>query len=165
MIVGSGHLLVDRDQRIMYRADAAIHLDPGPPELGPYGPARAGWLRADQGAPTIANARVSSDLSCTNRGTETHDGHAVYHLTFTSTRHGPGLRELFVDVQSSDIWKAVVAGYIKFEDEPKLANFEIDMGYVGPYLLVQHINWRCGAYAGEYDMSDFTFPELSRTVP
>ncbi|MBV9270116.1 MAG: hypothetical protein JO165_03420, partial [Candidatus Eremiobacteraeota bacterium] len=50
---------------------------------------------------------------------------------------------------------------------PPLANFEVELGYSGPYLMVNHVVWKYRNYEysqwddyfGEYYFSDFHFPD------
>jgi hypothetical protein len=60
---------------------------------------------------------------------------------------------------------------VRFDDDPQgprpLALFEVELGYVGPYLVVDHVVWsyrrhqysQVSTYFGEYNFSGFSFPD------
>ena len=65
----------------------------------------------------------------------------------------------------------IVSGYVVFVDDPStapaLANFEVELGYSGPYLVVNHVVWsyrrhvfsQYANYFGEYTLGNFSFPD------
>lgn len=159
------------DERFNFEPILTRHEEPGPPELGPYGRKRAIWLPQDQVFPTIATVRSQGDIACRVTGVETYKGHATYHLSFENVRHDrPSLKALWVDTASKDIWKLIVSGYVNFADDPGaapgLADFEVELAYSGPYLMVDHVVWQydrreysqVSRYFGEYTLSDYNFP-------
>lgn len=147
--------------------------EPGPPVLGPYGSQRASWLPnlAEAAYPLIGDVRTHGDAQCELAGTQTYKGHSSYHLVFTHAKADrPQLKELWVDTSSYDIWKIALSGYVYFagaDKEPPLANFQVELGYTGPYLLVNHVVWayrdhvysQWDDYFGEYYFSGFQFPQ------
>lgn len=82
----------------------------------------------------------------------------------------PHLNELWIDVQTFDIWKLAVTAPAPVVDDanapPGLARYDIDLGYQGPYLVVHHVAWsyrmrvhsQQAQYTGEYAFRDYTFP-------
>lgn len=159
------------DERFGYDPIVTRAVEPGPPELGPYGPGRAMWLPPPPGAPTIATVRVKSAVACTNEGIETYRGSRVYHLRF----HGADpqrahLRALWVDARSMDVWKVALAAPVRLVDGSAaaydLANYEVELSYRGPYLVVDHVTWSLGekafsqstTYRGDYTFSGYSFP-------
>lgn len=159
------------DERFNYDPIVTRAVEPGPPELGPYGPGRAMWLPPPPGAPTIATVRVKSAVTCTNEGIQKYRGYEVYHLTF----HGadpnrPHLRALWIDTRTMDVWKVALAAPVRLVDGPAaaydLADYEVELGYRGPYLVVDHVTWTLGekaysqstTYRGEYSLSGYSFP-------
>lgn len=159
------------DERFNYEPFVTRHAEPGPPELGPYGKRRAMWqLDADDNLPTIAHVRSGGNVGCM-AAEEPYKGHDTYHLAFTGGLPGrPGLKALWVDAQSSEIWKLIISAPVTFIEDPKhpngLAEFQVELAYIGPYLVVQHVVWtyRRQEYAqwvdyfGEYTYSDYAFP-------
>jgi len=146
--------------------------EPGPPVIGPYGAERLTWLPLENGQyKLISDVRNRGDARCSMDGVETYKGHSTYHLSFTHVHNDrPQLKGLWVDTNSDDIWKIVLSGYIYFtgsQSAPPLANFEVELGYSGPYLMVNHVVWayrereysQWDDYFGEYYFSDFHFPE------
>lgn len=159
------------DARFNYQPFVTRHTEPGPPELGPYGAGRAMWLPDSSGLPIIAQVRTAGNTTCTIAGEETYKGHDAYHLVFgggSNTR--PQLKELWVDAHTQDIWKLVVTGPIAFLNDPDhpygLAEFQVELGYTGPYLVVNHVVWAYRRrefsqyvdYFGEYTFSGYSFP-------
>lgn len=147
--------------------------EPGPPELGPYGMDRQAWLPQDttSGLRVIAAVRSQGSIACENQGVENYKGRDTYHLVFrgTSPTH-PSVKQLWVDVQNRDILKLIVSGYVFFTDEqgrPPLADFQVELSYVGPYLVVNHVVWsyrrheydQYSEYFGEYYYTGYSFPE------
>jgi hypothetical protein len=75
---------------------------------------------------------------------------------------------MWVDTKSKDIWKLIVSGYVIFADIPEkpLTDFQVELGYAGPYLVVNHVTWayRLRSYSqyenlfGEYYFTGFDFP-------
>jgi hypothetical protein len=159
-----------RDERFDFAPIITHHTEPGPPELGPYGEQRQTWLPQVDLYPTIANVHVSGNIACTLHDVEIYKGHSAYHLLFSYATNHPSLKELWVDTQTATIWKVIVSGYVNFADDsggaPPLADFEVEVGYDGPYLVVNHVVWsyrrrvysQFSNYFGEYTMSGFDFP-------
>lgn len=147
--------------------------EPGPPVLGPYGAQRASWIPslAEEAYPLIGDVRTHGDAQCAIADTGVYKGHDSYHLTFAHVKNDrPQLKALWVDTRTSDIWKVVLSGYVYFagaNKEPPLADFEVELGYSGPYLMVNHVVWayrdheysQYDDYFGEYYFSGFQFPE------
>jgi hypothetical protein len=159
------------DERFNYEPFLTRHEEPGPPELGPYGPGRAMWQPDSSGMPIIANVRTAGNVKCTLASEELYKGHSTYHLSFTGGNAGkPQLKDLWVDTQTHDIWKLSVTGPVSFLDiagEPiNLAEFQVELGYDGPYLVVNHVVWSLRQreysqyidYFGEYTYSGYSFP-------
>ncbi len=170
-------LALVRDERFNYEPILTRHTEPGPPELGPYGPAREAWLPnreswLPQGDvfPTIAKVRSQADMHCTVAGIEQYKGHTTYHLVFPGPKDRPAMKALWVDTSSDTIWKVIVSGYVTFADDPQgphpVANFEVELGYSGPYLMVNHVVWaysrheysQVSDYFGEYTFNSSFLP-------
>lgn len=159
------------DARFDYSPFVTRNLEPGPPELGPYGPGRSMWLPPPPGEPTIAALRANGNVTCALEGKERLKSHDVYHLAFrganTARAH---LDDLWVDVQSHDIWRLKVTGPVTLLADANssigLGSYDIEMAYRGPYLVVDHVVWsyrervysQNAYYTGEYTFSDFAFP-------
>lgn len=153
--------------------------EPGPPVLGPYGANRASWIPnvGETAYPLISDVRTHGDSLCEIAGTQTYKGHETYHLKFTHAKNDrPQLKGLWVDMHSSDIWKVALSGYVYFagaDKAPPLADFEVELSYSGPYLMVNHVVWayrdreysQWDDYFGEYYLSGFQFPpQLSNAI-
>lgn len=165
-------LALVRDERFAFQPILTRHTEPGPPELGPYGAQRDTWLPQPDVFPTIATVRSQGDLSCKFGDVEEYKGHRTYRLNFVGagTRARPTLKALWIDTASAVIWKIIVSGYVRFDDdqyaEKSLADFEVELGYAGPYLVVNHVVWsysrheysQTAKYFGEYTLSGYTFP-------
>jgi hypothetical protein len=160
-----------RDERFDFAPIVTRHTEPGPPELGPYGPARWMWLPQEQALPIIARVRSQGDLQCSVADTETYKGHNTYHLIFSGPNtQRPSLKAMWVDTGTHDVWKVIVSGPVIFADDPgaptALADFEVELEYVGPYLIVDHVVWsyrrriysQYADYFGEYTLGGFSFP-------
>lgn len=159
------------DERFDYEPYFTRHAEPGPPELGPYGPGRSMWLPLAGGLPIIAHVRSLGDVSCTVAGEDRYKSHDTYHLVFRGAPADvPTLEDLWVDVRTHDIWKLIVTGPVAFWDDPRkthpLARFEVELRYSGPYLVVDHVVWSYSRrewsqrveYFGEYTFADYAFP-------
>lgn len=171
--------LISTDQHIRYDddgqariEDARFHyqpvwtslVEPGPPELGPYGKDRSIWIPVSDRVPVIASTRAAGKVSCTMRE-ETYNGRDTYHLSF----QGSHLTELWVDTHTQDVWKIEMdaPGYIsnQFDPNPQ-AHYEIHLGYHGGYLVVEHVTWnsslreqsQTSELTGEYQLTNFQFP-------
>ena len=166
-------LALVRDERFNFEPILTRHTEPGPPVLGPYGPNRDTWLPQADVIPTIASVRAQSNLNCEFGGVETYKGHNAYHLFFTGApTNRPSIKAMWVDTGSGAIWKVIVTGFVRFDDDPgaakPLADFEVELGYAGPYLVVDHVVWsyrrqeysQVSRYFGEYTLSDYSFPEI-----
>ncbi len=174
---GLARVADDRFDGYTYLTD---HVDPGPPELGPYGSARATWLPSPGGlvAPEISDVRTHEAKACTNLGVESYRGHTTYHLEFTPYSLGrPSLKDMWIDTSTKQIWKVVVSGYLRFTDldntHDPLVDFAVELSQEGPYVMVDHVTWsyRQPVYSqfsnlfGEYTMWDFQYPpRLSNDV-
>jgi len=118
-------------------------LDPGPPELGPYGDRQSIWEGVHYVLPLISSVRAKSSVTCT-LSAGLYQGRQVYHLEFRGASPKiPHLDDLWVDAQSNDIWKVALEaplsfnfGYVPSVDP---VHFEVDLGYEGRYLVVQHV--------------------------
>jgi len=159
------------DERFNYEPIVTMHAEPGPPELGPYGKGRSMWLTDPDGLPVIASVRTLGAVTCTIAHEESYKSHDTYHLTFTGAPAGrPTLKDLWVDTRSQDVWKLIVTGPVTFWDDPQmsraLAEFQVELGYAGPYLVVNHVVWSYSRneysqrvrYFGEYTYSGYAFP-------
>lgn len=159
------------DARFNYEPFVTRHAEPGPPELGPYGNGRAMWLPDADGLPTIAHVRTLGNVSCILAGEEPYKDHDTYHLSFSGGAPGrPQLKDLWIDAHSQDVWKLVVTGPVTFLDDPDrplgLAEFQVELAYSGPYLVVRHVVWsyrrreysQYENYFGEYTYSGYSFP-------
>ena len=158
------------DERFDYRPFLTRSAEPGPPELGPYGPARIAWLPQEYAYPVITNVRSQGDTGCRIVATEFYKGHRTYHLVFPRPSvHEPRVKEMWVDTTSYDIWKLTVLGPVYFVDlnKPPLTEFQVELEYAGPYLVVDHVVWsyqrrefsQASNFFGEYTLSGFTFPQ------
>jgi len=162
------------DERFGFQPFITRHAEPGPPELGPYGRDRFSWVPADAvdgSYPIIARVRVQGNVICNLGGIESYKGHQVYHLIFGNTQlDRPTVKEMWVDKGSQDIWKLTVSGYVYFVDmdaPPPLTDFQVELAYAGPYLVVDHVVWayrrhefsQYTNYFGEYTLTGFNFPE------
>ena len=152
-----------------------LTTDPGPPELGPYGGNRLSWLPLGTAGSTpmrvIGDVRAHGNLSCTLRDVVTYRGHRSYRVSIGNVPlDRPAVKELLIDTQSFDIWKLVVRGFVLFtgtDTAASLTDFQVEMAYAGPYLVVDHVTWhyRLRQYSqydrlfGEYYFSDFDFPK------
>lgn len=160
-----------QDQRF---GDAPIltqYLDPGPPELGPYGARRSMWIGVPDALPKIASVRANSSVTC-SMDVVPYEGRQAYHLTFAGANpNAPHLDELWVDVQTHDIWKTAMeapADYV-YDSTPRvrLAHYEVELSYEGRYLVVQHVTWtaqvRMGAQSmkmdADYRFEGYAFPQ------
>lgn len=160
------------DQRFNYLPIYTTHTEPGPPELGPYGKARSAWLPLEgvQGLPVITSVHVNGNITCTVAGVEDYKGHRSYHIVFGNLApNKPAIKAIWIDAASRDVWKLIVSGYIMFinaNEAPPLTDFEVELGYSGPFLVVNHVVWQLrrreysqwASYFGEYTLSGFTFP-------
>ena len=158
------------DERFNFEPFLTRYTEPGPPVLGPYGMNRSTWLPQEEMLPTIARVRTQGDMRCEVVDVETYKGHITYRLQFNgSSRKRPALKALWVDTASGAIWKVIVSGYVYFNDEamPDLADFEVELGYTGPYLVVNHVVWsyrrheysQVSSYFGEYMLTGYSFPQ------
>jgi hypothetical protein len=160
------------DERFNYLPIYTKRAEPGPPELGPYGKARSAWLPFEgaRDLPIISSVHVLGNVTCTVAGIEEYKGHRSYHLTFGNpVQNKPAIKAIWIDAASQDVWKLVVSGYVMFVDSsqaPPLADFEVELGYQGPFLVVNHVVWQLrrreysqyATYFGEYTLTGFTFP-------
>lgn len=158
------------DERFNYQAYLTRRAEPGPPEIGPYGSGRDMWLPYSRGVPVIARVRSQGRVRCTI-DEEQYKSRQTYHLTFTGgLQNRPRLEEMWVDVHSSDVWKLIVTGPVNFlgdDGTPTLARFQVELGYQGPYLVVNHVVWtyqrriysQYAEYFGEYTFSGYAFPK------
>lgn len=160
------------DQRFNYFPIHTRHAEPGPPELGPYGAARSAWLPlvGASDLPVISSVHVPGTITCTVSDIEDYKGHRSYHLTFGSfDPKKPAIKAIWIDTASQDVWKLIVSGYVMFvgsDQQPPLADFQVELAYVGPFLVVNHVVWELRVhefsqyanYFGEYTLSGFEFP-------
>ncbi|MDP9018844.1 MAG: hypothetical protein M3N19_11050 [Candidatus Eremiobacteraeota bacterium] len=162
------------DERFSFKPYVSRFMEPGPPELGPYGGRRSIWLTIqglDQSLPLIGEVRSNNGLTCTNEGVERYKDHSAYHLSFTTQgKARPALRTLLVDTAKSEIWKVVLSQYLPLPGTsiaaPPLVTFEIELQEANQYLVVQHVTWKYefreysqwSTLFGEYYYSDFQFP-------
>jgi hypothetical protein len=159
------------DARFNYEPFITRRTEPGPPELGPYGKGRTMWLPDENGLPTIAQIRAAGSMTCTIADEEWYKTHDTYHLVFRGAAEDrPTLKDLWVDTRSRDVWKVILTGPVSFWDDPQstraLAEFQVELGYSGPYLVVNHVVWSLSrreysqrvTYFGEYTYSGYSFP-------
>src|SRR5579884_2813065 len=158
------------DERFNFEPYVTRYTEPGPPVLGPYGVNRDTWLPQTDIFPTIATVRSEGDMRCEVRDVEAYKGHSTYHLQFTriSGISKPSIKAIWVDTTSDAIWKVIVTGYVRFDEDNKrdLADFEVELGYTGPYLVVNHVVWsyrrheysQISNYFGEYTLTGYSFP-------
>ncbi len=160
------------DERYNFEPLVTRHAEPGPPVIGPYGRNRNAWLPQDSDLPVIADVRSEGAVTCTLAETVMYKGRLSHHLIFSGGHvdDRPGVKEMWIDAKTSDVWKLIVSGPVVFADDPgsktELADFEVELGYVGPYLLVNHVVWKCrrhefsqyATYFAEYTMNAFSFP-------
>jgi len=183
-----GYDLVAARSVVRYRADGLArvedtrfqnyswvtdHVEPGPPELGPYGADRSAWLPLDEpGMPlVIATVHRRGSAECTDRGLENYRGHLVYHLALTPydpTR--PALKGLWVDATTSEIWKVLVSGTLTMINAQPIVDptvdFVVELAPEGPYVMVDHVTFayrmpvfsQYSDFLGEYSMSNFQYP-------
>ncbi len=161
------------DERFDYQPFLTRREEPGPPEIGPYGTGREMWLPDPAGLRVIAQVRTSGSVTCTIADEEIYKSHETYHLVFTSSASGrPGLKALWIDTHTHDVWKLIVNGPVTFLSDSgstqQFAEFQVELGYTGPYLLVNHVVWKYderqysqrAQYFGEYTFSDYAFPAM-----
>lgn len=160
------------DERFDFEPIVTRHAEPGPPEIGPYGQSRAAWLPQDSELPIIADVRSEGAVSCTLSETVPYKGRVSRHLIFSGGQiaERAGVKEMWVDAKTGDVWKLIVSGPVAFADDPgsktELADFEVELGYVGPYLLVNHVTWKYhrrefsqySSYFAEYTLGGYAFP-------
>lgn len=160
------------DERYGFDPIVTRRAEPGPPEIGPYGSNRAAWLPQDSDLPIIADVRSEGAVTCTIAETTVYKGHLSHHLIFSGAHiaNRPSVKEMWIDAKTSDVWKLIVSGPVAFADDPgtqtELADFEVELGYVGQYLLVNHVVWKYrrrefsqyATYFAEYTMGGFSFP-------
>lgn len=161
-----------RDERFNFEPIITRHAEPGPPELGPYGANRDSWLPQAEVLPTIARVRSQGDLQCHFNNVVTYKGHTTYRLDFSGVTNRPSVKSVWVDTTSKTIWKVIVSGYVHFGDDterqPPLTDFEVELSYAGPYLVVNHVVWQyrrhefsqISKYFGEYTLAGYTFPDV-----
>ncbi len=174
-ITGDGNLVDRIRQEIAYRDDGSAlitddrfdlpyvvrALDPGPPELGPYGDRRSGWILPDEppSLHVIAKVHAAHKIACKNKGIVHYAGRDAYDLVFgTPSQPRVGLQELWVDVKTADIWKVVLR-----EDD---IDYSVEMQQSGRFLVVRHVSWKYqikandqwSDFVGEYYYDDFRFP-------
>jgi hypothetical protein len=184
-----GRQLVRAFGRVAYRADGMArveddrypdftwvtdHVEPGPPAVGSVGN-RQSWLPGvDSGSPmhVIGSVRAHQG-TCTIADAQPYRGYSVYHLIIGGyAPDTPGVRALWIDQKSSEIWKVVVSGRLFFINGPPgqkqpLTDFAIELHSEGSYLVVDHVTWEYemkffSQYSdlfGEYFLSDFAFPK------
>lgn len=162
------------DERFDYQPFLTRRAEPGPPELGPYGAGREMWLPDTLGIPVIARVRADTGVQCRIAGEERYKGHRTYHLALSGGSTGvPHVRELWIDAASADVWKLIVTGPVYWGDGTRsqnLAEFQVELAYSGPYLVVKHVVWsyrrreysQYSDYFGEYTFTGYAFPT---TVP
>lgn len=160
------------DERFGYQPMRTSHAEPGPPELGPYGNARSAWLPIESVGDlrVISNVHVPGSITCTVADVEEYKQHRSYHLVFGNFNpNKPAIKAIWIDTSSQDVWKLIVSGYVLFVDSngpPPLADFQVELGYSGPFLVVNHVVWQLrrrefsqyANYFGEYTLSGFSFP-------
>jgi hypothetical protein len=160
------------DERFNFEPFVTRHAEPGPPELGPYGKGRVMWLPETDGLPIIAHVRTLGSITCNIADEESYKGHTTYHLVFGGGQaERPALKALWIDTRSHDVWKVILTGPVTFWDDPEhtrgLAEFQVELGYSGPYLVVNHVVWSYTRqqysqyvnYFGEYTYEEYSFPE------
>ncbi len=151
------------DERFDYRPYLTRYAEPGPPELGPYGPGRLSWIPHEtDGYPVIANVRSEGNVRCELADVENYKGYLTYHLIFLHTAGDkPTVKEMWVDTTSRDIWKLIVSGPVYFMDAntAALTDFQVELKYVGPYLVVDHVVWEY--HRREYSQSANFFGEYT----
>lgn len=161
-----------KDERFNFEPIITRDTEPGPPVIGPYGSRRAAWLPSDPDLPIIADVRSQGSMVC-NLTAEAYHGRSTYHIVFTGghTADRPAVKQMWVDTRSQDVWKLIVSGPVSFADdvsgrEHPLADFEVELGYTGPYLLVNHVVWKYqrrefsqyATYFAEYTLTSYSFP-------
>jgi hypothetical protein len=138
-------------------------LDPGPPELGPYGSARAAWMNRSSWPQlrAVANVRVNGNESCTLRGVVGTPGAPVYHLVFQRARKAPGLEDLWVDADSNNIERVILTGLVENTATSISydADFDLRLAIVDGFNVVSHVAWSHDGYSGDYTFENFSFPE------
>jgi hypothetical protein len=158
------------DERYDFHPIVTRHTDPGPPVLGPYGSNRQQWLPQEEILPTIASVRGRGSVNCA-MSVVPYKNHTAYRLDFSGQRPGkPALMAMWVDTASDVIWKVIVTGDFPIDtgdgDGTRLAEFQVELGYHGPYLVVNHVVWsyhlhqysQISDYFGEYTLTDYSFP-------
>ncbi len=194
VITEQGEPLLDTRESVTYRDDgvaritddrfAAIPyvtkaLDPGPPELGPYGNRRSTWLPVPSGADPLlreigrVRTKNASGISCSTQGVETYKDRETYRIDFTTAHpEKPALKSLWVDTRNGEIWKVVLSGSLPLElgdvTLSRLTDFEVELTQIGRYVVVDHVTWKyrydqfsqSAKFFGEYYNSGFAFPEI-----
>lgn len=160
------------DERFDYIPFVTRTLDPGPPEIGPYGASRELWMPAAPDIKTIAAVRARGNVTCAVRGTEILRGRQTYHLAFTGAYAGrPHLDDLWVDAASADVLKVALTAPAPIaeglNDPASFAHYEVELRAHGSYLLVDTVTWlyrqraysQQMQYSGEYSFADYSFPQ------
>lgn len=160
------------DERFDYIPFVTRTLDPGPPEIGPYGASRELWMPSAADIKTIAAVRARGSVACTVRGVETLQGRDVYHLAFTGANVArPHLDDLWIDTVTTDVLKVALTAPAPIDDglngRPSFAHYDVVLRNEGPYELVDTVTWvyrrriysQQAQYSGEYSFADYTFPQ------
>lgn len=161
------------DERFNFEPILTRQTEPGPPVIGPYGSRRAAWLPQDNDLPIIADVRSAGSIECSLIAAEIYRGRPTYHITFIGNHidERAGVKQMWVDMRSDDIWKLIVSGPVAFADDPggehPLADFEVELNHFGPYLLVTHVVWKYrrheysqyATYFAEYTLDGYSFPD------
>jgi hypothetical protein len=158
------------DQRFSYAPIVTQYLDPGPPELGPYGTRRNMWIGVPDPVRVISSVRTKSSVTCT-LSAEPYEGRQTYHLAFRgASAKLPHVDDLWVDMQTQDIWKVALDAPINFNymhfASMQLAHYEIQLGYQGRYFMVRKVSWEAEVPTGsqsmhtfaQYAFGDYAFP-------
>lgn len=167
-----------QDERFDNHPYVAMFAEPGPPELGPYAGRRSLWLPLAgmnyANLPLIGHVRAHpAGLACHTEAREPYHGHDVYRLSFSSDHpERPGLKGLWVDAQTSEIWKVALTGFVPVvapnNDRAtlRITEFQVELEQMGRYLVVDHVTWKfsereysqTSEFFGEYYYSGFDFP-------
>ncbi len=153
------------DAHITYRDDGLAYIDddrwqhpfmstwvePGPPVLGPYGPARrSSWLAFAapvRGLDIIADASTDERTRCIDVGTDDFGGTKYVHLVFPdSPPNHPALKAVWIDPHTLAVARVITSAWITFATEDRrvihdLTDYTVNLEDRGGIEVVHDISW------------------------
>lgn len=150
-------------------------LEPGPPVLGPYGPARSSWLSLDETMmprlPIIAETR-NYQHRCIDKGDESIDGKSAAHLVIADAPEDrPALKSIWIDRASLAVRRAIVSQWLTFlydysgKRGQELVDYTIAVQELDGYSVIKQVNWeytyrvfsQYSTISAEYTFGGFVF--------